>query len=389
MPDSTEAFVPYEHERVERESTNWWDLLPISINDTYGDPFIPEQVENTVMKITRLMDHRFPLAIFTKAGYDRAVLQKLRAIAANDRVVVFYSLTGLNEGGISFGERLAMIDGLRDIWDNVVVFTRPIIRNRNDDPALLQRLVDVAAAGTKLLVMGGLHDRYKNKLLEFAIEDLLTEMCDQQGVKCFHKTACCAAYLHRRSCWVHDMTGPHNLEVARQLGYRFAIIENRVVLDRASTGDLNFLRMLVRAGVYAARLISNYNLLTIPSGEQKYEATSSWYAWSENIDTCLDCDYCIIKQIEYLKRMRVKIGTHPSEMVEIVRALNPGVDFSTFQMTKLREERSEAHTYDDVRVVKPCFVRRYPPPPLAAISGTAPDRVVAPLRIACTPSSAR
>lgn len=342
----------------------WHEWLPISVNDTYGDPFIPEQVENTVMKLRRLQSHQAPIAIFTKAPHDPEVLRKLGPLAINQQVVVFYSLTGLNEAGISFSNRVSMIDGLLDIWKNVVVFTRPIIRNRNDDPATLARLVDVASQRSKLLVMGGLHDRYKNKTLAFSVEDYLTELCDAGGVRCFHKTSCCGAYLHGLSCWVHEQNGPMNLDVAAHLGYEFAVDGDRLVLGEATTGDLNFLRMLTRARIYAAKLISNYNLLTIPSGDQKYEATSSWFAWSKNIETCLDCDYCIIKQIEYLKKMRVQIGTHPSEMESIVRAKNPGVDFSQFHLTKLRDEWGNPHTYDEVRVVKPCNVGRYPAAPI-------------------------
>jgi hypothetical protein len=341
----------------------WHEWLPVSVNDTYGDPFIPEQVDNTVMKLRRLMSHQAPIAIFTKAGYDPSVLRKLQSVSGNGQVVIFYSLTGMNEAGISFANRVAMIDSLRTLWKNVVVFTRPIIRNRNDDPATLERLVDVAAERTKLLVMGGLHDRYKNKNIAFQVEGYLTELCDAKGVKCFHKTSCCAAYLHGLSCWVHDQNGPVNLDVAAQLGYQFAFDGGRLVLGEATTGDLNFLRMLTRMPIYAAKLISNYNLLTIPTGDQKFESTSSWFAWSENIETCLDCDYCIIKQIEYLKKMRVKIGTHPSEIIPLVRLNNPGVDFTQFQLTKLRDEWVHAHTYDEVRVVKPCHVGRYEPAP--------------------------
>jgi hypothetical protein len=93
----------------------------------------------TISKIERLSAHRFPIAIFTKASYDRNVLRKLQKVGTNRQVVVFYSLTGLNEGGFSFGERLAMIDALKEIWDHIVIFTRPIIRNRNDDPATGRR----------------------------------------------------------------------------------------------------------------------------------------------------------------------------------------------------------------------------------------------------------
>lgn len=340
----------------------WYDLLPISVNDTYGDPFISEQVDNTISKLLQLVGHRAPIAIFTKAGYNPTVLEKLKAISDNKMVVVYYSLTGLDEGSISFSDRLAMIDALQKLFRHVVVFTRPIIKGRNDNPENLQRLVDVAASNSKYLVLGGVHDKYKNKNIGFSVESQLIEMCDRAGVRCFHKTSCCAAYLYGRQCWVHDLGEPRNLEVASALGYRFAVHNNAIYLEEASTGDLNFLRMLTRARIYAQQIISNYNLLTIKSGEQKYEATSSWFAWSENIETCLDCDYCIIKQIEYLKKMRVKIGTHPSEMLRIVAQENNAHDFTNFRVTKLREEwMANAHTYDDVRVTKPCLVHRHAP----------------------------
>src|SRR5262245_29600744 len=88
---------------------------------------------------------------------------ELRTVADNTQVVVFYSLTGLDEGGISFAERLRSIAAVRDIFPNTFVFTRPIIRNRNDDPATLRRLSQAAADLTGQLVLGGLHDAKKRK----------------------------------------------------------------------------------------------------------------------------------------------------------------------------------------------------------------------------------
>lgn len=340
----------------------WYDLLPISVNDTYGDPFIIEQVDNTIAKLQELQNHKAPIAIFTKSPYNEAVIRKLERLKKNPMVIVYYSLTNLNEGGYSFENRLQMIDALRELFLHVVIFTRPIIKNRNDDPATLQKLVDVASSRSKLLVLGGLHDKYKNKKIDFTVEDTLIKMCDRAGVKCFHKTSCCAAYLHGVPCWMHDLGAPINLDVAMKLGYQFELLDdNTIVLNEASTGDLNFLRMLTRANIMARRIHSNYNLLTIRSGTQKYEATSSWFAWSENIDTCLDCDYCIIKQIEYLKKMKVKIGTHPRDMLAVVERNSDGVNFSEFKLTKLKNTAEDFHTYADVRVTKPCFTKRYEP----------------------------
>ncbi|SEG94219.1 hypothetical protein SAMN05216223_12981 [Actinacidiphila yanglinensis] len=350
------------HSDAGEAAPEWTRKIPVSVNDTYGDPFIPEQIDNTVAKLTSLATHRAPIAIFTKAGYDDAVLEKLHGVAHVDKVVVFYSLTGLDEGGISFDDRVRFIAAIKRIFPNTLVFTRPIIRNRNDDPAMLRRLSEVAAEHTGLLVLGGLHDSKKRKKIELPIESQLIEFCDELGVKTFHKTSCAGAWLHGLDCWVHGLGAPRNLDVLVALGYQFGIANNSVVLERGTTGDINFVRMLTRSNVYVHELVSNYNLLTLPSGHRKLESTSSWFAWSENIPTCLDCNYCIIKQIEYLKKMQVRIGVHPTRLPEIVVGTDSAIDFDRFRLTKLPDVEQGRHTYADVRVAKPCRVPLYPSP---------------------------
>lgn len=366
--ESTDAFRldPMQSDAGEA-APDWTRRVPVSVNDTYGDPFIPEQIDNTVAKLASLATHRAPIAIFTKAGYDEAVLQKLHSVAHVDKVVVFYSLTGLDEGGISFDNRVRFIAAIKRIFPNTLVFTRPIIRNRNDDPATLRRLSEVAAEHTGLLVLGGLHDSKKRKKIEQPIEAQLIEFCDELGVKTFHKTSCAGAWLHGLDCWVHGLGAPRNLDVLVALGYEFGIANNSVVLERGTTGDINFVRMLTRSNVYVHELVSNYNLLTLPSGRRKLESTSSWFAWSENIPTCLDCNYCIIKQIEYLKKMQVRIGVHPTRLSEIVVGTESTIDFDKFRLNKLPDVEQGRHTYADVRVSKPCRVPLYPSPVADAV----------------------
>ena len=347
------------------DAPEWTQAVPTSINDTYGDPFIPEQVDNTIAKLDELRSHRAPLAIFTKAGPDPQVLRKLESVTDLDQIVVYYSLTALDEGDISFDDRVVMIKELRDMFPNTLVFTRPIIRGRNDDPATLRRFVEVAAEHTGHLVLGGLHDPYKRKKIRLTIEEQLVELCDAAGVRSFHKTSCAAAHLHGTECWVHDLGTPRHLDIVAELGYEFAVEGDRVVLPKGTTGDINFLRMLTRAEIFVEELQSNYNLLTIPTGALKLESTSSWFAWSENIDVCLDCSYCIIKQIEYLKKMHVQIGVHPTRLPEIVERSGRRIDLAGFRKTKLsaKEVAENRHVYEDVRIPKPCFSHRYPAAP--------------------------
>jgi hypothetical protein len=338
----------------------WTRQIPISVNDTYGDPFIPEQVANTVTKLVSLDKHEAPIAIFTKAGYDESVLDQLRAIPVKDKAIVFYSLTGLNEGNISFEERVRTIVELKKIFPNTAVFTRPIIRNRNDDPTTLRKLAEVAGEHTGLLVLGGLHDSKKRKNVDSSVEAQLIEFCDLLGVPTFHKTSCAAAWLYKRKCAVHDLGEPINIDALASMGYEFEITDDSVTLARGTTGDINFIRILTSAEVFIQDLVSNYNLLTAPVGQRKLETTSSWFAWSENIEVCLDCNYCIIKQIEYLKKMRVRIGVHPTRLPEIVTRVERPDVFADFRLTKLpRDDATSRHQYADVRTVKPCRVPLY------------------------------
>jgi hypothetical protein len=340
------------------EAPEWTRLLPVGVNDAYGDPFIPQQIDNTITKLTALERHRAPIAVFTKAGFDDHVVSALARVAVKDNVVVFYSLTGLDEGGIGFEERVRFIVALKQIFPNTVLFIQPIIRNRNDSPATLRRLADVAAAHTDALVFGGLHDAKKCKVIDSPIEDFLIDYCSELGVPTFHKTSCAAAWLHGLPCWVHDLGKPRNIDVLVQLGYDFSISDCSLVLRRGTTGDLNFLRMISGAEVYVETLISNYNLLTFPMDMRKLESNSSWFAWSENLDVCFDCNYCIIKQIEYLKKMRVRIGVHPTRILEIVTEADNNHDFAAFRLTKLPKQ-ADSHSYADVRSVKPCRIPLY------------------------------
>jgi hypothetical protein len=346
-----------------REGIEWSKEVPVSVNDTYGDPFIIEQVHNTVAKLNLLGDQRHPIAIFTKAGPDDRVLDQLRTVSNADKVIVFYSLTGLDEADISFTERRRMIVSLTSIFPHVVVFARPIIEGRNDSAEMLSSIVDVAKELKLPFVLGGLHDRHKQKRLDSGVKEHLLDMCDDRGIPAFYKTSCAAAWAYGLDCWVHDIGEPRRVDVALELGYQLEVGEREIVLPAGTTGDINFLRMLCRTEVFVSEITSNYNVLTVPLREGLLlEATSSWFAWSENIETCLDCDYCIIKQIEYLRRKRVSVGVHPSRLTEVVDHDRGHQVLSTLRGTKLDRKRdvSTMHRYADLRVTSPCHTRRYP-----------------------------
>jgi hypothetical protein len=343
----------------------WTRYLPVAVNDTYGDPLIPEQIGNTVSKLAALRDHQAPVALFTKAGYDEDVLARLSMVADNRNVVVLYSLTGLDEGGIDFPTRLRFITELSILFPRLFILVRPIIRHRNDSPEMLQKIAEAAAKSTGQLVLGGIHDSKKRKRLEPSVEERLLGYCDALGVRAFHKTSCAAAWVRGGRCCVHDLGRPQRVATLRSLDYDVTADEERVYLDAGSTGDINFIRMVSSADVHVDRLLSNYNLLTLPTPGLMLEAESSWYVWSDNIETCLDCNYCIIKQIEYLKTMRVRIGVHPTRIPEVVAHGGRRETFEGMNLTRLPKNKTEHHTYADVRTQQPCRAGFYEPPALS------------------------
>lgn len=56
------------------KNEEWYNYIPISINDTYGDPFIPSQIDNTIEKLKSLESHKMPICIITKAPYNEKVI---------------------------------------------------------------------------------------------------------------------------------------------------------------------------------------------------------------------------------------------------------------------------------------------------------------------------
>ncbi|WP_028734595.1 hypothetical protein [Rhizobium leguminosarum] len=336
----------------------WYNRIPISINDAYGDPFIPEQIDDTQRKFDQLHDHEMPIALFTKAPHSREILKHLATHDCPKYVTPMYSLTDLDEGGHSFENRTWMIRELEQVLQRpVTILVRPIIKDRNDDPSTLKKLVDVAARGSRLLVLGGLHDKYKMKKIKSGVEELLLEMCDDAGVAAFYKSSCCASYIHNVDCWMHKYSAePVNTDIAKRIGYDVQATDNGLFIEKATTGDLNFLRILCRTSIETGTIVSNYNILSISTTQQKLESTSSWYVWARNISTCVGCKYCIIQQIEYLGKNELEIGVHPRMLLDGSPDDSRPINLLEFRRTKLREVAMK--TYDSVRVPKPCHVDR-------------------------------
>ena len=347
----------------------WWKQLPVSVNCAYGDPLIKQQEQDTTEKLRSLAEsgHLAPFGFCTKGVLSERAADLFAGLPANPRYVFRYSLTGLDEAGYKFEKRRESILRLGEIFgpERVIISPRPIIKDRNDDEATLARIVDVAAETSRVLIIGGLHDAYKHKLVADRVDRFLRNYCDSVGVRYFYKSSCSSAFVTGAACWMHDLGDPVNTDALDALGFHYTIEDGeganrRLVLSSATTGDLNFVRTVTASLPTTGTLESNYNLLTRSPAEQDIEHTSSWYVWARNLPQCLNCDYCIINDIEYLEQQNKKVGVHPDQLAS---TLNRGTRrlFASLKggEAKVGGDSRNGIDYTKVRVVKECRRHAY------------------------------
>ena len=340
--------------------TPWWSKIPISVNSAFGDALTSSQIDDTCMKLNFLKQHNAAYGFCTKAVPDQKILEKLQQVPITSNLSIRYSLTGLDEGGYSFEERLNAIKELKSIFGKVIIITRPLIYGRNTSKDNLLRLVKAASETSGLLITGGLHDKTKRKQIDIDVRQQLTDLCKEYGVKYFHKSSCASAYITGKKCWVHNLHKPINVSVLDDLGYEYVIKDNRIILKYGTVGDLNFLRMITGSYVLCNQLTSGYNLLSFSDKNCIFDVTSSWYSWSQNRRCQLNCDYCIIREIEYLENDS-QIGVRPDEIENYAK--NSKRDFIDANWKKGRysliDDGARCVGYNNVRTIQDCLTETY------------------------------
>ena len=361
------AIRPRVNADISGSEPGWWTRLPVSINCAYGDPLIRQQEQDTAIKLSHLAEseHQAPFGFCTKGLLSKAGEALFRTLPPSPNYVFRYSLTGLDEAKYDFDARVDTIHRLGAIFgkEKIIISPRPIIAGRNDDEANLARIVKVAADTSRVLIVGGFHDPWKHKLVSERVDKFLKDECDANGVRYFYKSSCSSSFVTGTACWMHDLGTPRNLAVLEQFGFAYELDESGdtpvVVLDQATTGDLNFVRAVTASLPRTKRLISNYNLISASPARIDVEQTSSWYVWARNLPQCLNCDYCIINDIEYLEQERKDVGVQPHQLAEtlgVVHREPPAAKGGAAQVSS-PDGNKDRVDYTMVRIVKPC--RRY------------------------------
>ncbi|WP_349944467.1 hypothetical protein ABFV83_13175 [Lacrimispora sp. BS-2] len=330
----------------------WWRIIPVSINNAYGDPLTDIQIMDTYDKINKLYENNMRMSLCTKAVPSKEVYEILKTLPSDLKKMMFfqYSLTALDEGGYSFKEREEAIYRLYEILGQVTLMIRPVIPGKNDNIEDMTKIIQVASKTGRQVILGGIHDENKRKVLDEKFYEKVINLCQEYGVEYFNKTSCAAANQFQCDCWMHDLGTPINLEILDFLEYDYYIKNDRVVLRQATTGDLNFVKIITKSKPYTERLLNNYNILSFKINDNILECTSSWFSWSNNISCKIACDYCIIRKIDYLLANR-KIGCFPGEINKIETKHNKQVNE---QNCIKKENISEMISYDNLRKVQEC-----------------------------------
>ncbi len=286
--------------------------LPVMVNDCYGDPFLSYQVRDTFSKLRALKRHKGPVGLITKMVFGEDILNLIEP-SLNNNLVIFYSFTGLDEGGFSFEERHETFSRLCDAHKNVVLLIRPIIPNRNDNTRMLTKLCDVGKEFNRPVVYEGGYKRpgTRVKYLDSKVRLFLENYCQKRDIVTYSKTSCAAGGLLNSRCVFHIDEEPMNLNALKFLGYVFETsTKGKISIEKGTIGDKNFIRFLTHSQPIIANIDWNTNILSISTQSLIFECTSSWYVWSRNLSKCLGCDYCMIPGIEHLK-YPLSIGINP------------------------------------------------------------------------------
>lgn len=280
--------------------------LPLTLNTHFGDPFQPNQWNNTLEKIKYLKDqgYRGEIEVSTKWIISDEQIEELHSI--NPNIWIICGVTGINEvAGITIEDRFDNYLRICKRFKKTILNVRPIIPGINDSMKVLVEIIDVAAKGRKLLKHGGYlnPNSFKNKKTNY--DELKKEIhayCESVGVNDRSRCACIVTDVTGRVNSTFEESSPVNLDILNILGYEFELENNWVKLvgfegsNIVTKGDVSFARLIVES----SHVLNNWNdphvymQMKGPEG-QTMVCTSSWLHWAREVECMVNCFYCHVR----------------------------------------------------------------------------------------------
>jgi hypothetical protein len=290
--------------------------LPVSINNIIGDPFIADQTENTFSKLESLRDsgHRGPISIITKSKLGVSELSRLSDYLGFGNLIIFYTLTGMNEGGISFEERVGVYEKLVKTVPNLVLLFRPVIKGHNDSKEMINSIVKVCSDTNTRLVYTGFYNEKKEKILDKDTEREIVNCADEKDVKVFSKSACATSDISGDVCFAHvNRLEPFNLDFVKQF-YDLEVNNEQIILMDGTPGDCNFVRFVTRKKT-VLRDGDLHHFLSLGT-DIPLLCSSSWFSWSDIVPCSMGCWYCSAEYVFPECKEPKQIGCNPVEIFD-------------------------------------------------------------------------
>lgn len=307
-------------EKTEDNIVHALSKIPILINNIQGDPFMPSQIMDTFGKLDSLIksEHQGPIGVTTKSVISDNLMKKIAQYNKISNLIMFYTFTGLNEGNVSFDQRLDTFTQLSNLLSNVVLLFRPIVEGQNDSPELIRIFADLCQKTSSCLVYTGLYisegGRENKKVLKPDTEKLILDICHEKKVPVFPKSSCATKHLLGCCCFAHVNEGPYDVDVAKYF-YDVKYDSGELLLDHGTPGDLNFLRFITHKNPTILKR-SPYHFLSLPT-TMPLLCSSSFFSWSRVVPCDIGCWYCSADYVFPECKQPMVIGCNPADLVDI------------------------------------------------------------------------
>lgn len=191
--------------------------IPVSVNNLYGDPFFPTQVENTFKKLDDLKEsgHTGIISIITKTEISNDIARRLKQYTDSLKLIVLVSVSGLPyEIEKIKGNRINTLALCNENNIPCLAYLRPFLPPMNTTEEVIDNLFrKIKEAGTNTIVVSGLRgndevltnlnvpleERYKwnmrVKIIPKDVRTILDECAEKYDMTMFERTSCGVSYV--------------------------------------------------------------------------------------------------------------------------------------------------------------------------------------------------
>lgn len=186
--------------------------VPVSINNLYGDPFLPTQIEDTFLRLEALKNtkHNGFVSIITKSEIDDDITQRLFEYTKHLKLILIVSVSGLSKKIEPVkGNRLNTLLKCNNLGIPCIAYLRPFIPGENTSTqSILELFKKIKNTGTNNVIISGLRGNDEIlKNLNFSVKEMeqwslrvktipkevgiaLKEAAKATNVRIFNRTSC-------------------------------------------------------------------------------------------------------------------------------------------------------------------------------------------------------